>query len=311
MPFDFSAVSAPFRMQPGLRRLAAGAPQLTPLQQGDRALHEKLDTLIAHPARSLLVAPGFDAAPALDALCRHAGAEHPGAWAWNGQQAVAHRLGWAVEADRPQPLADALPEVGRCLNALPAGWRLAGLLALAFAEDFAIVDADSGRIPWLAVCLPSHWSPQAKVGRPFTEVHAPVADNAVLLAASAHLLRLVTAAERWERFVWTITPRSALRAHPDEPTGEAWSDDGSPSALAAQAFWRTERQTFIPLPERRQAVFTIQVAVQPLDRAIADAARAARVRDALASMSPAVLAYRGLVPARERLLAWLDARAGR
>jgi hypothetical protein len=30
MPFDFSLVSAPFRMQPGLRRVAAGASQLTP-----------------------------------------------------------------------------------------------------------------------------------------------------------------------------------------------------------------------------------------------------------------------------------------
>ena len=34
-----------------------------------------------------------------------------------------------------------------------------------------------------------------------------------------------------------------------------------------------------------------------------------QLHDALASMSDAVLAYRGLTPARDRLLHWLSARA--
>ena len=55
--------------------------------------------------------------------------------------------------------------------------------------------------------------------------------------------------------------------------------------------------------------FTIHVDVQPLTSAIGNAAQAAQLRDALASMSPAVLAYRALGPAREPLLAWLDKRA--
>ena len=32
--FDFSHIAAPFRMQPGLRRLASGEPQFTPLSAG-------------------------------------------------------------------------------------------------------------------------------------------------------------------------------------------------------------------------------------------------------------------------------------
>ena len=309
MPFDFSAVSAPFRMQPGLRRLAAGATQLTPLGDGDRALREKLAVLSTCSSQALLCVPGFDAEPALDALCRHGAAEHPQAFGWDGTRAVASQLGWAVAHDEALPLADALPEVGRCLAALPAGWRRGGLLALAFAEDFAVIDADSGCVPWLAVCLPSHWAPEQKVGRHFSAIHAPVADNAVLLAAGAHLMRLVTAPDRWERFVWTVTPHSRLNAHPDRSAGEAWPDNASPSEVAASAYWRTERQTFIPLPDHRQAVFTIQVDVQPLVSAVVGAAQAAQLRDALASMSPAVLAYRGLASARECLLDWLDAQA--
>jgi dimethylamine monooxygenase subunit A len=32
MPFDFSQVTAPFRIQPGLRRIASGAAQLAPAE---------------------------------------------------------------------------------------------------------------------------------------------------------------------------------------------------------------------------------------------------------------------------------------
>ena len=77
MPFDFAAVQSPFRMQPGLRKLAAGATQLTPSRLGSRALREKLAVLFSHPSQALVAAPGFDAAPALNALCAHAAAEHP------------------------------------------------------------------------------------------------------------------------------------------------------------------------------------------------------------------------------------------
>ena len=76
MPFDFTAVSSPFRMQPGLRRLAAGDHQLTPIEPGDRALVEKLGVLSAHAHHALAGAPGFDATPALHALCAHASHEH-------------------------------------------------------------------------------------------------------------------------------------------------------------------------------------------------------------------------------------------
>jgi hypothetical protein len=40
-----------------------------------------------------------------------------------------------------------------------------------------------------------------------------------------------------------------------------------------------------------------------------DAARAQALHDAIATMSPAVLAYRGLTGVREPLLAWLQQRA--
>lgn len=365
--FD-AAVRAPFRMQPGLRRLEPGARQLTPaLDREDapwpRHLLEKLAVFEQAAAGSLLCEPGFDPAPALAALTAHAAGEHPGrvrriAGGWSVPP-----LGWGVGRDAaarpidlhalpmpdravapvgpnadeaagrapasaaatgalPPPSSrdgdgddaaapiDLHPRIGRLLHALPAAWRWPALLSLAFEEDFAIVDAASGTIPWLAVALPSGWIPSEKLGRSFAEVHAPVADIRLVVQAGPALLRLVSGADRWERFVWTISASPRLDAHPQRQSpGERWPARLDAPALAACAFWRSERQTFIPLPGRSQAVFTIRVRVEPLAAAVDSPARAAHLHDALASMSEAVLAYRGLAPARDRLLDWLGQRA--
>jgi len=307
MPFDFAAVTAPFRMQPGLRALAPGVAQLTPNSHGDRTLREKLAVLGTHAEQALVAAAGFDPAPALAALCEHAAREHPQAWRWDGREHLeALQLGWALQGDAVH--GDGPAEIGRCLAALPAPWRAAGLLSLAFAEDFAVIDGTTGRIPWLAVCLPSHWSPQDKVGRHFAEVHAPVADNRLLITASDHLARLVTGTQRWERFVWTITPQPQLDMHPLRVAKPAWPEIADVDALAAVATFRTERQTFIPVPGAGQAIFTIHVESRPLTQVATGAGEAAPLHAALASMSDAVLAYRGLTGARDRLLDWLAAR---
>ncbi|WP_326537802.1 heme-dependent oxidative N-demethylase subunit alpha family protein [Pseudorhodoferax sp.] len=305
MPFDFdAAVQAPFRMQPGLRRLPPAAAQLTPMPADGAHWREKLAVLSTRAGQALCSAPGFDPAPALQRLCCHAAAEQPAAWTWDGHEAGAPALGLAVAEGHVRALhAGANAQALQCLQALPAGWRLAGLLSLAFAEDFAILDAASTRIPWLAVALPSHWAPERKVGRPFAEVHAPVADNALLLQAAQGLAQLVSGAAHWERFVWTVVPYNQLHTHPDHVPAHGWA-----GVEVAAAWWRTERQTFIPVPGAAQAVFTILVQVQPLVQALAAPGRAAQLHAAVASMSPAVLAYRGMAPVRDALLDWLAAR---
>ena len=310
MAFDFdAAVNAPFRMQPGLRRLAAGSAQLTPLAPGSRHQREKLAVLSAYWTQALLVQTGFDPGPALDRVCEQAAAEHPVAWRWADGRAQALRLGAAVDAQGQVEQTEAGvfglgDEVSRCLLGLPPEWRRAGLLSLAFAEDLAIVDGRSGCISWLAVTLPSHWAPETKIGLSFAAVHAPVADNELLLKAADSLLKLVCGPERWERFVWNVPDQPRLHAHPLRVARQRWG-----RTPVQQAWWRTERQTFIPLPEQQQAVFTIAIDVQPLAAALDTPARALRLRDAIASMSPTVLSYRGLDSVRDELLAWLAERA--
>lgn len=257
-------IAVPFRMQPGLRRLPAGAGHLTPLQPGSATWAQK--KAVVDSGASRLMVAGFDEAPVLAAIIARARAE-------------------GLAADGP--------------------------IELAFEQDFAVLDGDGGTLPWLCVCLPSHWAPEEKLGLPFTAVHAPVADNAALLAAAGQLVQLVTAGGEWERFVWTFSPSGRHDQHPRRQVRTPWPAACDPERFAQACYLRAERQTFFPLGDgSRQAVFTIHVMLQPLVEAVDTPAKAARWHDSLASMSQAVLDYKGLTPAREPLLRWLAARSG-
>jgi hypothetical protein len=304
--FDFDRIAVPFRMQPGLRRMAPGTSQLTPASPGSRHLREKMAVLAVHADEALVATPDFDATPALQAIARDASASSPTAFTYASPlDAAAPRLGWSVRQGRPEGAGDSA--IGVLLEGLPEAQRVTALLCLAFDEDFAAIDAATAVIPWIAVCLPSRWAPQAKIGRHFAEVHAPVADNARLLEAAEGLSRLVAGPDRWERFVWTVAADPRLHQHPAR--GETpWPVDADSESIVAMASLRHERQTFIPVPETGQSVFTIRVESEPLDRAVRTREDAARLHGAIASMSDAVLAYRGLAPVRDRLLEALARR---
>jgi hypothetical protein len=257
--FDLSHIAVPFRMQPGLQRLAAGARQLTPLVVGSALWNEKKAVRDAGVSR--LSVEGFDAGLAIAAILERAAAE-------------------GIAAHEP--------------------------IELAFEEDFAVLDGATSTLPWLCVSAPSHWAPEEKLGLSFAGVHAPVADSQALQAAGRRLVQLVTSGERFERFVWTITPSGRYDQHPRRHARTPWPEAGNVEAFAAQCFLRAERQTFFPVPGAPgQAVFTIRVMLQPLVKFVATAQHAARLHDSLVSMSEAVLAYKGLAQARAPLLAWL------
>ncbi len=311
MAFDFSLVIAPFRMQPGLRRIPPGTSQLTPARPGSRHLREKIAVLQSFGGEALCATPGFDARPLMRAIAAEpssAGAfvvEDPGGRAFTARapllRSALNEVGELVD--------DRDAEIASLLRALPPDLRADALLCLAFEEDFAAIEGAAATIPWIAVALPSRWAPAEKVGLPFAAVHAPVADNARLLAAAEGLARLVTTDDgaRWERFVWTLTPEPRLHQHPNRDA-IGWQV-GSCEEIAAEACFRSERQTFIPVPGGDLAVFTMRVDSAPLRQAVASADAAMRVHDALASMSAAVLDYRGLAGVREPLLQWLAQQA--
>jgi hypothetical protein len=180
---------------------------------------------------------------------------------------------------------------------------------LAYEQDFAVLDGQTGKLQWLCVCVPSHWAPEEKIGLELSAVHAPVADNKLLVSASAHLVKLATSGECWERFVWTVTPSGRYDQHPKRHAREPWPTQLSGDEFANRCWLRAERQTFFPIGQgSNQSVFTIRVMLQPLVEAVAAPGAARKLHEALSTMSDAVLSYKGLAPARDPLTAWLSER---
>lgn len=181
---------------------------------------------------------------------------------------------------------------------------------IAYEQDVAVLDGGTGTLQWLCVCVPSHWAPEEKVGLDFAAVHMPVADHKLLVGASSHLVKLATSGECWERFVWTVSPSGRYDQHPRRHPREPWPAAGV-ADFGGRCWLRWERQSFFPVGAGTlQSVFAIRVMLQPLAEAIAAPGTARKLHDSIASMSEAILAYKGLAPAREPLLAWLAERAG-
>ena len=268
-------------MQPGLRRIAPGQAQLTPSRPNGRHLREKVAVLATTTDEALLAVPGFDAVPALQAIAREAAPETPPAFEFESpDDCAAPHLGWALRAGRPE--GDGEAAIGDLLAALPAARRATALLCLAFEEDFAIIDGVTATIPWLAVCLPSRWAPEEKIGRHFAEVHAPVADNSLLIEASDRLAHLVTGSVRWERRLTILSIRAAQHRVAARSTGPEARTPGSRSPACAMSIRPSFRF------RARPAVFTIRVASEPPMR-LRSRDDATRLHDALASMSASVL----------------------
>ncbi len=309
LPDDLFAV--PFRMQPGLRRITNKAPHFTSIAPGDAAFEEKLKVLSDTAQDGLLIAPGFDALPALRRAFEVLAREHP-------QHAVREEQGWYLPVldvhvnQHTGQVTCGLRTKNKVFEAIqssvsmqkPAAWAA---LSLSVLEDLAVVCAPQGELNLLAVCLPSHWSPSDKIGKPFMQVHAPVADNALLLQAAQGLMRLVTAKsdDRWERYVWTLTPSMKLDGHPAR-SHRVWSAQVSAQDFLKHVVFRLERQTFIALPEQHEAIFTIAVQTAPLISALT-LEQLQRLRESLASMSDAVLEYRSFTSVRDKLLQGLEA----
>ncbi|MFP8780071.1 heme-dependent oxidative N-demethylase subunit alpha family protein [Hydrogenophaga sp. RWCD_12] len=192
----------------------------------------------------------------------------------------------------------------------------ADALAEGMQEDFVILHGESDgagdtmRARFLSVCFPSNWDPAEKLGLDFATIHAPVADNALLQAGARGIIDMAFRQAPMLRHVWLLTPGGDLAQHP-ETRRTRWDDavgaaDTANGRLIDQVFFRVERQTTLPLPALRRGVFFIRVLVAPLADVLAAApGRSAALRDALLSMSDAVVAYRGMAAVRERLCAEL------
>lgn len=176
-------------------------------------------------------------------------------------------------------------------------------LACQVQEDFAVISTDSAG-HWLSaihLCFPNHWAAEDKIGRGFAAIHEPVAGIEPVKRQADSLVRLMVAAEHgMVRFAWGVTRDDRLNHHPHDPPEQP---DGPFDFLEPRAFLRVERQTVWGFPRVGAALFTIRTYLTDCRDLTAE--QQIELADAVDSMTPASLAYKGLASWKDGLVTWL------
>lgn len=134
----------------------------------------------------------------------------------------------------------------------------------------------------LAVAFPSGWPPRHRAGASLVELHAPVADGERLQRAAPALSEALLTKGPYLQYVWGLDRCGRL------------DNDPTVSYPPEPLRWhlRVERQTSVPLPALQRALFTIRPYLVPVDEL--DPEQRTTLADALQSMTPAALAYKGV-----------------
>jgi hypothetical protein len=175
-------------------------------------------------------------------------------------------------------------------------------------EDLAIWQKNhqGDYISTIHLCAPNHWSPNEKVGKPFSLVHHPVAEMEKLRQRYQPMLNALLKPETWVRFAWGLSTDQRLNHHPDPPPGaeEAERKGRSFESKKPRLYVRTERQTLSGFPEVQAVLFTIRTYFT--DVCELTAIELAELTKAIKSMSEASLRYKGLLADRDKIIAWLE-----
>jgi hypothetical protein len=213
----------------------------------------------------------------------------------SAKQSVPAEQVWHADADCPSELkADVLRFI-RSLSPdpLPETESLEEI-APHLAEDLVIHRqlANSDRMVFAAVMLPTGWRPPEKLGLSFREIHEVV--PGMDLTRSESLVEAVIHGGPFERYVWGVRFAHCWNDHPDRPRKPF--DPANPCVLV-----KLERQVTVGFPEHKALLFLIRQEILPqesLDRPA--------LAQTLRSMTAEQIAYKGLTADLEELVAWLE-----
>lgn len=186
--------------------------------------------------------------------------------------------------------------------------ELAGRLV---QEDLCLIqNSAEGPIFTAAVlCFPSRWRLLEKLGKPLAAVHAPVPFYGERLAAPVdRFMRHLKVGRIASRLNWSLLDDPTLF----QPTGK-WRVESGAGITAGNAgetvYLRVERQTLRRLPDSAAVLFGIRVHCYALVQVINRPDRAATLAGAVRALPMDTLHYKSVLPFRDALLGWLDARA--
>jgi hypothetical protein len=221
---------------------------------------------------------------------------------------LAERAKWLAET--PARYAALLPE-GEAMLAEVAEWgerdwslpRATSVHALGavLEPDFLLLSPDAAgayRLRGGALCFPTGWALEEKIGHPLDFIHGVVPGLNPALASPIHqfLTRLKPGAA-FLRDNWGLVATDDLNLHPvRRPPAPALP-------VAFDRIWlRVEHQALVALPKSGGVLFGIRIALHRLDAVARDPAAAAGLRRGLASMPPEVAAYKRLAAVRDEIV---------
>lgn len=173
-------------------------------------------------------------------------------------------------------------------------------------EDLVVMAERNGRMVFIAgsVCFPNRWDLRSKLGRTMAEVHEPVALlNEQLEGVIDDVLRRLSPERPLWRLGWGVIDTDDLY-QPLDGTAAPRPVDAPPAAHHL----RIERETLTRHPDTGCILFTIRTHQMPLpELKLVDAASAAALADAIASMPDPIGDYKQLRHTGGAIAAWLRA----
>lgn len=221
-------------------------------------------------------------------------------------QVLTERARWLAED--PKRYADLTPEGLPLLeefSAFSSGWGFASIadvvaLGAAFEPDILLLSPDAtGKfcVRGGALCFPTGWALEEKIGRPLEFAHSVVPGLNAALASPIHqFLSKLKPGWAFCRDNWGIAATDELNLHPARRLPPPM-----PPVALDRLWLRFEHQALVALPRTGAVVFGIRIALHRLDE-VARSPVAAGLRRALATMPPEVAAYKRIDQIRDEVI---------
>jgi hypothetical protein len=161
-------------------------------------------------------------------------------------------------------------------------------------------DAGGWRLRGGALCFPTSWALEEKLGRGLEEIHGPVPGlNAALGPSINQVLGRLSSDTTIERWNWGLAATDELNLHPARRLPAPL-----PPVSLASLWLRLEHQALFALPRSGGVVFGIRISLHRLDTLLGTAAGRGLAR-ALRSMPAPMAEYKRVEPVRFEVAAAL------
>jgi len=179
------------------------------------------------------------------------------------------------------------------------------LLGESWEADFLLMKPDDMGVFRLyggCLCFPSHWDLREKLGLPMADIHAPVPGlNETLGRQIDGFLQRIKPGISWERANWGLSRTGDLNLHPSRKLPRL------DATVALDEVWfRLEEQSLVALPASGGILFGIRLVIRPMREIKADPDTRQGMIRALRTMPETMARYKGIAPARERLLELME-----